>query len=131
MNKIIYIYSFVFLFACQSATKFEAPEDLIPKKQMVKLLTDMHLASSTYNINNKEARKNLNYMSLIYEKYGIDSIRFASSNLYYASNVNEYNDIFKSVQKNIDKLKKQYATEIDSIIASEQQLEDKNSGGSK
>lgn len=117
------------MLACQSATKLEKPKDLIPKEEMIKLLTDMHLASSTNNIKNIEARKNINYMSLVFEKYKVDSVRFASSNLYYASNAVEYENIFKSVQKNIDKLKKEYATEMDSIIDAERKLEEKSSGG--
>ncbi len=116
MKNTIYIVIFILMLSCESRTKFKKPENLIPKAQMVDLLTDMHLASSTLGIKNKDLEKRKNYMTLVYEKYKIDSTQFAASNIYYTSNVDEYEKIFKEVEKRLNKLKKGYQTELDSII---------------
>lgn len=116
MKNIIYIIVFVLLFSCESRIKFKKPENLIPKAQMVDLLTDMHLASGTLGIKNNDLEKNKNYMALVFEKYKIDSTQFATSNTYYTSNVDEYEEIFEEVEKRLNDIKKSYQTELDSII---------------
>ena len=56
----------------------------------------------TTGIKNKNGLKANNYISVLYEKYQIDSTRFASSNLYYTSKISEYEKIFKEVKKRIE-----------------------------
>ena len=116
MKNIIYICFFILLLSCESKVKFEKPENLLSKEEMIDLLTDMHLANATSGINNINEEKNLNYMALVYEKYGVDSVRFAESNLYYAANVDDYEKIFVAVEKRLMVLKKEYQTEMDSIL---------------
>jgi len=116
MKYIIYSLFFIILISCDSRIKFKKPKDLITKEEMIDLLTDMHLANGTSGISNIHEEKNKNYMALVYEKYGIDSVRFAESNLYYASNVDEYEKIFVAVEKRLLVLKKKYQTELDSIL---------------
>ncbi|MCD6544577.1 MAG: DUF4296 domain-containing protein, partial [Flavobacteriaceae bacterium] len=70
--------------------------------QMIDLLTDMHIINGVTGIKNKDGLKANNYISLLYEKYHIDSTRFASSNLYYTSNISEYEKMFKEVKKRIE-----------------------------
>jgi len=55
-------------------------------------------------------------MALVFEKYKIDSTQFATSNTYYTSNVDEYEEIFEEVEKRLNDIKKSYQTELDSII---------------
>lgn len=116
MKNLIYILVFILLLSCESKIKFEKPENLLSKEEMIDLLTDMHLANATSGINNIQEEKNRNYMSLVYEKYGIDSVRFAESNLYYAANVDDYEKIFVAVEKRLLVLKKKHQTEMDSIL---------------
>lgn len=116
MKNIIYLFIFVGILSCESKIKFEKPENLLSKEEMIDLLTDMHLANATSGINNIHEEKNSNYMALVYKKYGIDSVRFAESNLYYAANVDDYEKIFVAVEKRLLVLKKEYQTEMDSIL---------------
>lgn len=116
MKYIFYSLFFILLISCDSRIKFEKPKNLLSKKEMIDLLTDMHLANGTSGINNIHEEKNKNYMALVYEKYGVDSVRFAESNLYYASNVDDYEKIFIAVEKRLLVLKKEYQTEMDSIL---------------
>ena len=74
---------FVLIVACESKVNYKKPEKLLTKTQMTDLLFDMHIAVSTSNISNLKLEKNRNYMSLVYEKYGIDSTEFAINNHYY------------------------------------------------
>jgi len=125
MKNIIYIIVFVLLLSCESRTKFKKPENLISKTLMVDLLTDMHLASGTLGIKNKNLEKKNNYMALVFEKYKIDSTLFAVSNTYYTSNVDEYEEIFEEVEKRLNDIKKSYQTELDSIIKGAGKSEEK------
>lgn len=113
--KIQYSFflSLFFLFACNSNTIYEEPEDLIPKDSMVLLLTDMYIAISSRNVVNKHKEKQENYMPLIYKKYKIDSVRFFTSNNYYTSQIEPQNEILNEVKKNIQEKYDFYQKESD------------------
>jgi len=116
MKRIAFFLLVLFLTSCESKVSYTKPDNLIPKDKMVDLLYDMHLAIGTSNVTNKNLEKNRNYLSLVYEKYGIDSVQFAMSNTYYTSNINDYEDIFKEVHKRLEVLHESYKTERDSLI---------------
>jgi len=116
MKYIIYLVLIFLILSCESETKYKKPENLIPKEQMIDLLYDMHLANATTGVKNNALENNLNYMSLVYEKYNIDSVRFAESNLYYMANINEYEDIFEEVEKRVEVLKSTYDKKRDSVL---------------
>ena len=102
MKNYYYIVVFFIFFSCESRTNYKKPKDLIPKDQMIDLLTDMHIVNGVTGIRNRNGLKANNYISFLYEKYQIDSTRFASSNLYYTSNISEYEKMFKEVKKRIE-----------------------------
>lgn len=116
MRKIVYIVFVLFFMACESKVNYKKPENLIPKGQMIDLLYDMHMANATQGIKDKNSGKNKNYMSLIYEKYKIDSTQFATSNTYYIANVSEYEDIFEEVEIRLKTILEKYEKERDSLI---------------
>ena len=57
---------------------------------MADILTDLYLAEGTRSIQNKELERSVDYMPLVYEKYKIDSVRFAESNFYYTTKIDDY-----------------------------------------
>ncbi len=116
MKRLIYIGLILFILSCKSEIKYSKPENLIPKDQMIDMLYDMHIANGTTGIKNKALENNLNYMALVYEKYKIDSIRFAESNLYYIANINEYEDIFEELEKRLELLKTEFDKQRDSVL---------------
>jgi len=63
------------MFSCQDKVKYEKPEGLLGKQEMIDILYDMHLAVGTSNIQNVHLEKNRNYTSLVYEKYGIEKLK--------------------------------------------------------
>ncbi len=116
MRKIIYIIFVLFFMACESKVNYKKPKNLISKDQMIDLLYDMHMANATQGIKDNNLEKNKNYMSLIYEKYKIDSTQFATSNTYYIANVSEYEDIFEEVELRLKNILDKYEKERDSLI---------------
>ena len=114
--KAIYAILFVIiLLGCQDKVSYEKPEGLIEKAEMIDMLYDMHLAIGTSNIQNTHLEKNRNYMSLVYEKYNIDSTKFAEANLYYTAHIQEYEEIFEEVERRIGNLKEVMEPKEDSI----------------
>lgn len=103
-NTYFLIVFILFLSACTSNTIYKKPDDLIPKDQMVDLLTDMYLANAAKNIKTKNLERNIDYMPLVYEKYAIDSLRFQKSNVYYMSRLDEYEAIYKKVEARLKKM---------------------------
>lgn len=107
MNKFIYIlFIAAFLFNCTSNTIIEKPANLIPKDQMVDLLTDLLLASGGENVKNLQQKRKVNYYPFVFEKYQIDSTRFKESNYYYISTIDDYDEILSKVENRIKELKK-------------------------
>ena len=116
MTRSFLLLFAAFALACQSKVNYEKPEDLIPRDVMIDLLYDMHMAVGTSNLRNKNLEKDRNYMSLVYEKYGIDSTRFAISNIYYTSQPVEYEEMFEEVERRLEELHLQYRSNRDSLI---------------
>lgn len=114
--KIFSAFLMILLFwSCNDKVTYEKPEDLIGKEKMTDLLYEMHIAIGTSNLRNIHLEKNRNYLSLVYEKYGIDSTQFATSNLYYTSNIIEYEEIYEEVERRLDTLKNYHQAIMDSI----------------
>ena len=113
MMRVFVVFLLIVLMgACKPKNDYKKPADLIPKDQMKDLIYDMHLALGSSNIKNIYLERNRNYLSLILEKYDVDSTRFANSNLYYTSSIDDYEDIFEDVQSRLKKLKNELETEL-------------------
>ncbi|NOR28969.1 MAG: DUF4296 domain-containing protein [Lutibacter sp.] len=113
MNKFFSILILsVFLGACTSNTIIKKPKNLIPKDQMVDLLTDIFLADGGDNIKNLHLQRNVNYFPLVFEKHQIDTTRFKESNYYYTSRIDDYDDILGKVDARLKALKSIFDAEI-------------------
>lgn len=113
MNKLIYIIILnLFFGACTSNTIIKKPENLIPKEQMVDLLTDIFLANGGDNIKNINLQRNANYFPFVFDKYQIDTTRFKESNYYYTSRIDDYDEILEKVDTRLKALKEKYDNEI-------------------
>jgi hypothetical protein len=123
--KNLAIVALILVFAsCKSKIEFEKPADLISKDTMILMLYDMHLAVGTSNLLNVHLEKNRNYMSLVYNKYGIDSIRFAESNIYYTAKIDEYEEIFEEVQRRLKAIEDEMEAVTDSILGVDKNAEE-------
>jgi len=123
LNKTIGILSILMvLMSCTSNTIMKKPDDLIPKKEMINLMTDIYIANAAFNIYNKYGERQRNYLSLVYEKYGVDSAIYNRSNLYYMSRIDEYEKMHKKVSEKIKDMKMEKEAEyrvFDSIKRSQ------------
>ena len=105
MRSIRSILIFVLFASCTSNTIYKKPDDLIPEDQMVNILVDMYIANAAKNIKTKDVPRKVNYQALIYKKYGIDSLRFHNSNVYYMSRIDDYEAIYKKATSRIINLR--------------------------
>jgi uncharacterized protein related to proFAR isomerase len=106
MKKISLLLLFIFLVSCTSNTIFKKPKDLIPKDTMSLLLQDMMIASSAKFVKNINKQKKINYISFVYDKYKIDSVRFQNSNFYYISKIDLYEEIITDAKVKLENKKK-------------------------
>ncbi len=106
MKKLVFFLGVIVLVSCTSNSIYEKPKDLIPKDTMTSLLTDLFIASSAFYEKNSIAEAKVNYIPFVYKKYKIDSSRFATSNLYYTSEIDLYNEIYKNIKQNLENKKK-------------------------
>ena len=96
-NSITYLILIVLFASCRSNTIYEEPIDLIPKDSMMMLLKDLYLATAAKNIKNNRQQKKVSYITLVYNKYNIDSLRFNTSNLYYTSKIDIYEPMLNEI----------------------------------
>ena len=100
---------------CQDVKLPEPPENLLPKEKFAQVLADAYLAnaSRSKSVNNRILRnKGIQLDSLLYNKHQVDSLSFAESNAYYASNLDVYTDIIL----NVEKLLADRKAKIDSLL---------------
>ncbi|WP_457617023.1 DUF4296 domain-containing protein [Lutibacter sp.] len=108
MTRFFYIFFLgAVLTACTSNTIIKKPKNLIPKNQMVDLITDLLLASGAQNVKNINIERKVNYFPLVFKKYHIDTTRFKESNFYYTSRIDDYDDILREVDQRLKLLKQQ------------------------
>ena len=82
----------------------EPPEDLIPREKMTEILYDLSLLNATASISNATLKENgIEVMPYLYDKYGIDSLQFVTSDEYYASVPLTYEAIYKEIQALLEK----------------------------
>ena len=104
--KYISIIVLIVLFGCQSVSKPEKPDNLIPKEKMMDIMMDSYLSNAARSVNNRKVRSyGLKLDSLIYAKYNVDSLQFANSNTYYAADLDTYEEMFKTIEERLGVLK--------------------------
>lgn len=82
----------------------EEPENLIPRGKMADILYDMALLDAIDNSYPQVLEENeLQAMDFLFDKYGIDSLQFVRSDLYYASVPAEYQKIYEAVEERLTK----------------------------
>ncbi|MFC4220972.1 DUF4296 domain-containing protein [Flagellimonas marina] len=103
-KAILFIFGLLFL-ACGEKV-VEEPENLIPKEKMTDILYDLAILNATKSSFSSVFEKTgIDIMEFLYEKYDIDSIQFAESDLYYASVPLEYQSIYEDIDARIERRK--------------------------
>jgi hypothetical protein len=113
MKKALSFLAILILFLSCKEELVEKPDRLIEKDKMVNIMYDLAvLQGIKYQNPTSLVTYNINPSQYIYKKYKIDSLQFAKSNVYYASNYEVYKDIFDGIIKRIDDQKKV----LDSVV---------------
>jgi hypothetical protein len=124
MKKLACILLSVLLFSCVDET-VEKPENLLPEDKMVDMLYDISMLQAinsftpqTLDSNKVEAKH------YIFTKYKTDSLTFAQSHEYYASDMDKYEGIQKKIAAKIEKDKVSYG------VKKKEEIKKEASGGS-
>jgi Domain of unknown function (DUF4296) len=106
MKKLISLLAIIFILVSCKDEVIKKPKRLIEKEVMVNIMYDLSLLEAiryqnpasldTFRINPKK---------YIYKKYKIDSLQFAQSNAYYASDYEEYANIVARLEDRLTKKK--------------------------
>jgi len=113
MRKIIpFLAILTLLISCKDEV-VKKPERLIKRDVIVNVMYDLAVLEAikyqnpasldTFKINSRD---------YIYKKYKIDSLQFAKSNVYYASDYEDYKLMFEQITKRLDANKKS----VDSLL---------------
>lgn len=126
MIRIVIVAFFVFLaLSCHNEVKIEKPKDLIPESQFSEILYDMFLINSAKGVNKKLLEdEGIFPEEYIFKKHNIDSLRFASSNKYYAFNQKTYDKILNQVKQRVEREKGIYQKELDAEEAANKKRQD-------
>jgi hypothetical protein len=102
MKKICFILAIILLSACGEPT-VEKPKKLIEEDTMVNIFYDLAIIDAMKSHSPEKLREAKNVKNYIYKKYAVDSLQFAQSNRYYASDIRKYKKMYKRVD---DRLKR-------------------------
>ncbi|WP_394974710.1 DUF4296 domain-containing protein [uncultured Croceitalea sp.] len=101
--SIFSLVVFLVLISCGEKV-IEEPKNLIPEEKMASILYDLAILNSTKGTNPSFLKKNrIELMPFIFEKYKIDSLQFAQSDVYYASIPLKYQSIYETVEERLTK----------------------------
>lgn len=100
--KICLFVLITFSVGCKNEI-IDRPENLISEDQMIDILYDMAIMEGI-RLNNPAVFVDykIDPAQHLFEKYKIDSLQFAESNFYYASDVNKYLEMYQKIQAKID-----------------------------
>lgn len=84
---------------CQDVKLPKKPGNLIAKNEMIDILAEAYIVNAARSVDYRTVlSKGVKLDSLIYKKFGIDSLQFAESNAYYSSDINTYLDMFQQIE---------------------------------
>lgn len=107
MRKIITVIVLLILLVSCKEEVIQKPDQLVDKDVMVNVMVDLSIleAIKYQNPASLDTFK-INPRDFIYKKYKIDSLQFAKSNVYYASDYEGYKLMFEQIVKRLDAKKK-------------------------
>ena len=89
---------------------------VIPKKDFISILTDIHLARSYFSsqgIYNARWLDTIPYNHHIVERYGYQWAQFDSTVSWYCSRAKKYQEVYETVMANLNELDKMISEELD------------------
>ena len=87
----------------------EKPDNLIDDDTMIDIFYDMAIIDAGRNTSYENGVSSFKPNDFIYKKYKIDSVQFAKSNKYWASDVPKYKRMYYAVKDTLDAQKQKSA----------------------
>lgn len=104
--KYFIVVVFVLILCSCGEKLIKEPDGLIPKDEMVDILSDLAILNAARNANPKILEEeNIEPTRFVFEKYKIDSLQFVTSDTYYASLPKEYEAMYLEVEELLNKIK--------------------------
>jgi len=101
MKNSGFILGILMLMGCAQQV-VEKPKDLIPREKMVDILHDLALLNATRStLGNRMEETGTDVMEFLYGRYGIDSVQFVQSDLYYAAQPLVYQALYTEVESRL------------------------------
>jgi hypothetical protein len=111
MKKLIAITLVLLLAACEGST-IQKPKKLIEEDTMVDIFYDLSLLEAIKAHNPGVIQNAKDPNKYVYKKYGVDSLQFAQSNRYYATDIKRYKKMYGRVGKRLEQNK----NKLDSLL---------------
>ena len=98
----------ILLFSTECSKKESIPDDIIPPKDMVEILTDMHtidayfMITTNYRMDTLENEMFYSYREL-FEKHKISEEDFTRSMDYYSAHEKEFHEIYEKAVLNLNR----------------------------
>ena len=103
MRKIILFLAIAITFVSCKEEVIPKPDRLIAQDVMIDIMYDLTILEAIKNQNPASLDTfKINSRAYIFKKYKIDSIQYAKSNIYYASDYNEYKSMFEQISKRLE-----------------------------
>lgn len=114
-SKLIFLAILAVFVSCKEEI-INKPKRLIDKDKMLDIMYDLSILEAIkYQHLTSAEDYNINPTAYILKKYKVDSVQFARSNSYYATDFKEYKKMYKAVNDRLDNDK----LSIDALIATE------------
>ena len=103
MRKLVaFFLLFAILISCQKSA-VPKPDNLIDEDVMVNIMYDISILEAMKSQKGDVLESNsINPNTYIFKKYKIDSLQFANSDKFYASEIKKYKEIFDKVNKRME-----------------------------
>ena len=102
MRTLALLIGLVFLTAGCGKEVVEKPDNLIGEDKMVDIMYDLSVLEAIKSQRPLILENNhVNPSTYIYKKHGIDSLQFAKSNQYYATDLTNYKKLYEQVSKKL------------------------------
>ena len=127
-KQLIVFFGLLCMMSCGEKI-IEKPDDLIPKEKMTDLLYDLAILNAAKSTNKALLEANFDSpTTFLFEQYGVDSLQFVKSDIYYASQPLVYESIYKEVAARLER-EKEIVEEArkkrnDSLVSRGRQIKD-------
>lgn len=116
MKKALFFLVVIVAFVACKEEIIKKPKKLIEKDIMINIMYDLSILEAIkYQHLTSNEDYNTNPTAFILKKYKVDSIQFAKSNSYYATDYKNYKKMYKAVTDRLEKDK----LAIDTLIAAQ------------